>query len=107
MLAGYPIKKHTHSYLSTPVGLSAWVEIIAAMDMPASALEVFSGSGAVIKLSTGAAGDEDNHEIPYYIIPGGSGIMLPIGLAKGQRLSAKAVGADAADSGVLVLNFFG
>lgn len=107
MLAGYPIKKHLHSYLDTPVTNSAWQEILASMDMPCSAIEIFSGTGAPIKLSLGAAGEEDENEIPYYVIPGGSGILLPIGIAKGKRISAKAVGPDDADAGILILNFFG
>lgn len=106
MLAGYPIKKHSHDYAASPVDSSAWVEVITAMDMPCSAIEIFSAAGATLKMSLGDAGDEDAHEIPYYILPGGSGIMLPINIAKGKRISVKSIDIDA-DAGSLVLNFFG
>lgn len=106
MLAGIPVAKKLHNYTVTPVTTSAWVEIISATDTPSSAIEIFSGSGAPIKLSTGAAGSEDSSELPYYIIPGGSSIMLPLNLAKGARISAKAMVQDA-DAGVMVLNLFG
>lgn len=107
MLARTPVAKFLHSYASTPVTTAAWVELLAATLQPCSAIEIFSASGAILKLSTGTAGQEDSNEISYYIIPGGSGIMLPIELAKGSRLSAKAVGTVNADAGDLVINFFG
>jgi hypothetical protein len=106
MLAGIPVAKKSFSYADTNVTTAAWVEVIAATEQPFSALEIFSGSGSILKLSSGDAGDEDAHEIPYYIIPGGSSIMLPVGLAKGKRLSIKAVDVTA-DAGILILNFFG
>lgn len=106
LIAQKPTYKFSHNYTTTPVTTSAWQEIISAMPSPACAVEIFSASAATIKLSVGDAGDEDNHEINYYVIPGGSSILLPLEFSRGSRLSAKAVDSDA-DSGSLVLNFFG
>lgn len=105
LLARTPVGKHSHSYVSTPVTSTAWVEIIASLSFPCDAVEIFSAAGATIKLSLGAAGDEDNHEIPYYVLPGGSSILLPLKISRGQRISARSIDLDA-DAGSLVLNFF-
>lgn len=101
-----PIYKFRHSYVSTNVTTAAWVEIITAMPVPASAVEIFDGSGRIIKLALGAAGDEDSNELDYYIIPGGSSILLPVEFARTKRVAAKAVDANAT-TGSLVFNFFG
>jgi len=106
MLAGLPVLKRVHFYSVTPVTSAAWVEIISSLEKPASAVEIFSASGSTIKISTGLAGDEDSNEIPYYVLPGGSGIMLPIGFSKGSRISLRSIDL-AADAGSIVLNFFG
>jgi hypothetical protein len=105
-MARTPIYKFYHSYSSTNVTTGAWVELIASLQYPASAVEIFNGTGAIVKLSIGAAAAEDASEIPYYIIPGGSSIMLPLGFSREARISARAVDQDAT-TGTLVLNFFG
>jgi hypothetical protein len=105
MLARKPVAKFRHSYVATNVTTGAWVQIIASNAQPCSAVEIFDSSGRTMKISLGAAADENAHEVPYYIIPGGSSILLPIEIAKGKRISAKAVDADAT-VGALVFNFF-
>jgi hypothetical protein len=99
------VKKFRHAFGSTNVNTTAWVEIIASLDTPASYVEVFNSSGAILKLSTGAAAAEDDSEIAYYILPNGSAIMLPMEFGNGQRISARAIDANAT-VGSLVLNFF-
>ena len=107
LLARKPVAKLRHDYVATNVTTSAWVELIDALEEAASAVEIFDGSGSIIKLSLGDAGEEDDNELPYYIMPGGGGgVMIPMELAKGKRLSAKAVDATAA-TGSLIINFFG
>lgn len=100
-----PLKKFRHAFGSTNVTTSAWVELIASMDKPASYVEIFNSSGSILKLSTGAAASEDSYEIPYYVLPNGSSILLPIEFANLKRISAKAVDVDAT-MGSLILNFF-
>jgi hypothetical protein len=107
LLAQKPVAKFRYDYASAPVTTTVWVELLAALTQPACAMEIYDGSGKIMKLALAAAGDEDNKEIPYYIIPGGSSILLPVdGLSKGQRLAIKAVDADATENS-LIINFFG
>jgi hypothetical protein len=89
---------------STNIGTSDWVELTSSLTVPVTAVEIFCGSGAILQIATGAAASES--AIPYRILPGGSAVLIPLGLAKGTRLSAKAVNMTA-DTGQLVLNFFG
>jgi len=105
LLARKPVLRKVHSFGSTNVTTSAWVEIIASMTKPASAVEIYNGSGRILELSKGDLGEETGNEIEYYIIPGGSSILLPIEFANGDRISAKAVSANAT-ADYLILNFF-
>lgn len=103
---GKPRKKFRHDFGATSVTTAAWVELVASMDDSVSAVEIFNSSGAILKLSTGTAGNEDSAELEYYVLPNGSFQIQPIELSKGGRLSAKAVGSDATN-GDLILNFLG
>lgn len=106
LLARKPIGKLVHDFGATNVTTSAWVEISSSCPSPCSALEIFNGGGSILKLSTGVSGQEDAHELPYYILPGGSDEVLPFELGKSKRLSVKAVDLNST-SGSLVLNLFG
>ena len=102
------VRKPVHKlYLdtnSTNITTSAWVEVDASIDEPASAVELFNGSGRLLKLALGAAASEV--EIPYYLSPGGSSILVSLyDFPKGSRLSVRAVDATAS-SGLIVFNFF-
>lgn len=103
---GKPVKKFRHAFDATNVTTAAWVELISAMDKASSSCQIYNGSGSILKLSTGGIGLEDSNEVPYYVLPNGSTIIIPIELAFGGRLSAKAIGADAT-VGDLILNFMG
>lgn len=105
LLARTPVLRKVHSFVATPVTTGTWVEIIASVGQPASAVEIYNGSGRILEISNGDAGDETGNEIPYYIIPGGSSILLPIEFGRTSRLAAKAVGANAT-ADYLILNFF-
>lgn len=94
------------NFVTTPVTTAAWVIIDAALDNPFVAVEILNTSNAVLKISTGAPADEDNHEFLYYILPGKS-MMVPLEGAKAKPLSAKAVGSVDADIGDLYINYFG
>ena len=106
LLARKPVGKLRHSYSSTNVTTGAWVEISSSVPAAATAMEIFDSSGSIMKLAFAASGQEDSNEFNYYIIPGGSSILLPAEVAKGVRLAARAVDANAT-SGDLVINFFG
>lgn len=91
---------------ATPVTTAAWVQLFAATPAPCSAVEIFNGTGSIIRLSTGTPGNEDAGELPYYVLPNGSNILLPWEIARNLPISAKAVDADTT-SGRLILNLFG
>lgn len=101
-----PVKK-IYVDLSTlqPV-VGTWQAIVTAMDTPVSGVEIFNGSGSVLKLSIGASGQESSAELPYYVIPGTSSGMLPIEIPRGAMLSVTAVDHNVTD-GSLVINCFG
>jgi hypothetical protein len=105
-IATESVAKFIHDLSADPVDVGAWVEIIPSIEHSCSAIEIFSSANTVMKLSVGDVGNEDNEEVPYYVLPGGSSILLPLRLSRGRRLSAKSVGT-LADFGSLVLNFFG
>jgi hypothetical protein len=105
-LARKPVGKLFYNYALGNVTTGAWVEIIANIPASATEMHIFDSSGRVLKLSTGAAGDEANHELLFYIFPGGSDALLPTEWAKNSRLAAKAVDANAT-TGYLIINFYG
>lgn len=89
---------------STNITTGAWATVSAALPGACAAFEIFAGGGSVIKLAVGSAGNEV--ELPYTVLPGGSGLCVPIEIPNGVRLSARAVDADMT-SGYLVINLFG
>lgn len=100
-----PVKKVILDYASNNVGPSAYVEVVSSMNVPANGLEIFNGSGSVMTIARGAAGLEV--PVPYYILPGGSNIFLPLEFSNGDRISVKTADSTTAAIGSLVLNFFG
>ena len=106
LLARKPIGKIRHDFAATNVTTAAWVQISSSCPSPCSALEIFNGGGSILKISTGTAGNEDASELPYYILPGGSELVLPFELNKSKRISVKAVDLSST-AGSLVLNLFG
>lgn len=105
LVATTPIHKNRHDYSADQATTAAWTEVIAEMPVSACAVEIFDSSGRILMISTGDAGSEDDATIPYFILPGGSSIFLPLEFGRGKRISVKAVDADAA-TGSLVMNFF-
>jgi hypothetical protein len=103
-LAFKPVRKYSHSYAATNVTTAAWVEVVAATDEPCNAIEIFDSSGSILEIALGAAASEV--AIPYNIPPGGSVIFLPIEIAKGSRISLRALDANAT-TGYFIANLFG
>lgn len=103
-LAFKPVANYNHDYSGTNVTTGAWVEVIAATDKPCNAIEIFDSSGSILEIALGAAASEV--ALPYYILPGGSVLLLPFEIPKGSRVSLKALDADAT-AGFFILNTFG
>ncbi len=88
----------------TNVTTAAWATVIAALGAACSSLEIFNPSGSPMQIAIGAAGVEV--AIPYTVLPGGSAAVLPVEIAKGVRISAKAYDTNVT-AGRLIINFFG
>ena len=104
---GYkPVAKESINAGSTNITTAAWVEIVAATSQPFSFLEVFNQTTKILKLAVGASGQEQ--ELPVFIYPGIGSQLIPFNeqIKKGQRISARAVDANAT-TGYLLLNMFG
>jgi hypothetical protein len=101
LLAGKPVGKLRHSYVSTNVTTGAWVSV-GTIPLGASAVEIYDSSGSVLKCST----DNGTTELPFYILPGAPGFLIPVRLGKSQTLYLRAVDANAT-VGQLVINFYG
>lgn len=103
LLARRPVSKLYHSFASTNVTTGAWVEVEDSLPAAADAVEIFNGCASTLKIATGAAASET--ELDYYILPGGSSILLPWNLAKGVRIAIRAQDTNAT-TGTFVMNFF-
>lgn len=107
LLARKPSVTQSVDLSLTPITTAAWLQILATLGKACTAVEIFNPSGSTIMISKGLAGQEialDNL-IPYHILPGGSTILLPINLKSTDRISVKAIDANAT-SGLFTLNFF-
>lgn len=91
-----------NSYSSTSVTTSAYVQLVASVASAVKEIEIFDSSGESLVLALGASGSESDK---VYVFPGGNG-RIPMQIAVGQRLSIKAVSANAT-SGELLINFYG
>lgn len=91
---------------STSIGTGSWVELLSSLPVACSAIEIFNPSDAKVQISIGAAADEANHILPYTVLPGGSSGLIPAEIARGKRISAKAID-QAIASDYFVINFFG
>jgi len=90
-----------NSYSGTPVTTGAWVQLIASTVSAYKEFDIFDSSGQTLELATGASG----FEVPFmYIFPGGNG-KVNAGILASQRLSIRAVSANAT-SGELLINFY-
>jgi hypothetical protein len=98
-----PVQTVQLSFASTNVTTGAWVQLIASLAQACSAIEVFNGSPAMIKIAQGSAGNEV--AVPYTILPGGSPSVLPIELSSLARISLETVD-QTANTGYIVINFF-
>jgi hypothetical protein len=88
-------------YTSTNVTTSAYTEIVANTPNEYSAVEIFDSSGQTLKLAIGAIGSEVDQ---FLIFPGGNG-RIPYSVLQSQRVSIKAVSANAT-VGEICVNFY-
>ncbi len=105
LLASLPSGKVRADLTSATIATNAYTTISDPLPSSCSAIGVsYTGKGILI-LAKGAAGSES--DLPLYLTPGMNHEMLiPLNLAKGLRLSAKALD-QAVSSGELVINLYG
>jgi hypothetical protein len=97
-----PVAKILLDYSSTSVGSGSWVEIEDSLAASCTAVELFNGSGAILKIATGANGSEVEKD--YYILPGGSSVVVPLSFSKGQRITLKTADGTTASTGFFAMN---
>lgn len=91
-----------NNYATGNVSTAAYTQLVSSLDSNVQMLEVYDGSGQSLVLAIGASGSEVNK---LYIVPGGNG-KIPIQLKVGDRVSVKAISANAT-TGELLVNFYG
>lgn len=97
-----PILIKRNDYSSTNVTTAAYVELVASLASNVSMIDIYDSSGEFFVLAVGEAGSESD---VIYIPQGGNGRIF-LTLSAGQRVSIKAVSANAT-VGDLLINFWG
>lgn len=87
-------------YTSSNVTTTAWTQIFASTSIISATATIFDSSGQTLEVGVGASGKE---AILFLIPPGGG--TFPLSLSVGQRLSIRAVSANAT-SGESDINLF-
>lgn len=87
---------------SVTVSTSAWLELFSSSSAKVTMIEVFSSSGEVELLGTGASGSE---AVLFRIIPGGGGYGL-IQIDSASRICYRPESAVPGASSELIINFF-
>lgn len=105
LLASRPVGKIYYDIASGSITTAAWREIEDQLPASCTAIMVAYTGDGVLKIAKGAAASEV--ELPLYITPGQSpGALIPLELAKGLRLSARAQDQNVT-AGRLVITLFG
>lgn len=88
------------------ISTGAWTQALALVPKAATHVEIFNSTGATLLLSQGTPGTESANLLPYTIMPGGSGFLVPLAISAGKPLTVKAVDTGST-AGVLVMNLLG
>ena len=94
--------KDLDSPSSVSVSTSAWLELFSSSDAKVTMIEVFSSSGEVELLGTGAAASET---VLFRIIPGGGGYGL-IQIDDASRICYLPESVVPGSNSELIINFF-
>lgn len=94
---------HTNAYATTNVTTSAYVTLVASLSESVGALLIVDTSTALMKLAVGAVGAEED----LFVFQGnGNAVYIQQYIAKGKRLSLKAISASAT-TGYNAISFLG
>lgn len=103
LLYRVPVGKHRIDLSSTNITTSAWTSIITALAAACDAISVEYNGDAIVKLSKNGG----TSELPIYLTPGmNQEHPIPINLAKGVQIHAKAEDQNATE-GELIINLYG
>ena len=105
LLAHEPAEKLSLDIALSNITTAAWVEVTAATQMPCDAMSIDNTSDAVLLVSTGQAGSEDNSILPIYIKACEEGQVIPFPLAKGKRIAVKAVNHNVTYGDLVIKTF--
>jgi hypothetical protein len=86
--------------ITTAITTAAWTALVGSTSADVNHLDIFNGSGEVLKLSIDG-GVSDNIFIP----PGGNG-LINLQIASGSDIRVRAVSADTVVGDEFVVNFF-
>jgi hypothetical protein len=87
---------------SLPLSTSQYFQIYATTSGTTNLVEVFSDTGEILELATGAPGSE----VPLLQIPPGGEVPNYIRIEAGVRLSIRAISANPVANTTTMINFF-
>jgi hypothetical protein len=105
LLAQKPAEKLTLDVAVSNITTAAWTVVTAATLAACDAIQIGNTTDDILLISTGALGAEANGILPIYIGPCDETVVLPFPLAKGTRISVKAVNHNVT-YGDLILNTY-
>ena len=92
---------YTRTYSSANVTTAAFAELVASVPFNSSQIQVYDSSSKIIQIAIGEAGQE----VVVFTLPVSGWALIPYYFTEGQRVSAKALDANAT-TGYNVLSFF-
>jgi len=98
-----PVKSIIWNATANPLLSSAWEEVLAALPLSASHLEVYNGSTTPIQIATGSSGNEE--ALPFTIMGGGTNGTVKQAISAASRISLKPVDSNISD-GFIIINLF-
>lgn len=101
-----PLGSFWLSIASNNVNVGAWLQLIAKLPAPASAILFTETSGHLWKVSTGTAGNEAASLQNFYITPNGLAVLVPVELKSGLPFTVSPLDANAT-TGLIAVTLFG
>jgi hypothetical protein len=98
VIANAPVR---NDYTSVNVTTAAYVQLVAALSLAATEVEIYDSSGRSLFLALGAAAAE----VDQILIPFGGNGRIPLSIPAGTRVSIKAVSGNAT-TGEINVNFY-
>jgi hypothetical protein len=101
-----PIGNVWISVASNNVNTGSWLVVSSSLPQNASGILYAETSGHLWKVSTGTPGNEAASLLPFYLMPNGQNVIIPIQLLKGLPLTISPLDANAT-TGLVAFVLFG